>query len=443
MTRRRITVYVSLGAVVLIIAAAYLYVFQFGGLERIVRGRIAAALGPDSVVKVSVGDISGSLLSGVRVESIVIAYEDSLGTHTVAVARAVSADYSIRNLWEKRFIFGNVTIDSLALRASRDSNGRWVIPLPLAGAGGGGEPPLFAVRQLSLSDASVTIVMPDDTVRVTDLKLLASVRGEDGTYSLQIERMGYTVDPAIYALSSVTGRVTLAQKNLVFQDCQVQRGDTRLKVSGSLNFENREGAAEFTSDNLDLLRIADFGGPRLEGLLDLGGRVILRNGALFGQITVAGNIKQARFDNVYAQFEYADKMFTVDTLYGMVFGDCSIDGNGYIDFSASPQEYHLGANIRNFNLKSLVTQSFRSDLSGTVILDGRSFRSADLWMKIQSDLFESSFDEYPLHRAAGTMEVTAESIRFYDGFQVDYFENEFVAGGELVYRGDINLAVDV
>ena len=145
---------------------------------------------------------------------------------------------------------------------------------------------------------------------------------------------------------------------------------------------------------------------------------------------------------MYISRQLKDKVLSLDTLYGTILNNCSVDGRGAIDFSNKPAQYWVSAELRDFDLTQIVRHSFESDLSGRLELKGESFSKAGLLLRLDVDLFESSFDEYPLQRATGPIHITTDSLWFPSAFQIDYFENEFYVMGTLVYSGDINLDIE-
>ncbi|MBD3402557.1 hypothetical protein GF420_06655, partial [candidate division GN15 bacterium] len=158
---------------------------------------------------------------------------------------------------------------------------------------------------------------------------------------------------------------------------------------------------------------------------------------------IAGDFMFASFENLQVDFRWYENQLMLDTLYGVILDNCSIDGAGWIDFDQRPELYELTAELQNFNLNELVEGTFESDLNGAIQLAGESFKNETLVLRINADLYESSFDEYPLHRAFGDMVITTDSISFPDVLTVDYYENQFTATGVIDYDDEMFLEVDV
>ncbi len=442
MRKVRRSLLIVLGVVLLGTAGAYLYFIQFGGLERIVISKINDAVGQDSPFEVHIGNIRGSLLAGVVLEDIVVTHRDTAGSSEVLAVERIMARYSLANLWRKQYLFEELHIDSLSLVATRDGEGNWLIPLPV-GKGTGTSAPLIAgVEDLRFSKTSLKMISDADTMMVENLTLVGSVEAGEKLYSTEIKHLSFLAAPKPLHISDCSGKATFSEGNLVFQDLQVRHGDTRLKISGVVALDGFDGSVQLAVDHLDMAEISDIVGGSLRGLLDVNGTVNLDAGRISGQVSIGGDFLFADLGNLFADFSLEDKILAVDTLYGTILGDCSVDGKANIDFSGPTETYLLDADIKNFSLDQIVANSFASDLTGHVRMSGQSFKNADLLLSLDVDMFESTFDDYPMHGVAGTIEITTDSLRFPVPLRVDYFENSFFVTGVVDYDEDMALEVE-
>ncbi|RKX27159.1 MAG: hypothetical protein DRP45_01715 [Candidatus Zixiibacteriota bacterium] len=434
----------ALGVCLVVLIGLYFYFFEFGGLERIVIGKINSALGEDAAWDVTIGNIGGTVITGVVLDDVTVSRADSSGRLQVLHVSHVAASYAVTNLWNRQFLFETLHIDSLDLLVAMDSNGKWLIPtLPGSAQPRGRSKPMFAVDRLSIAQANIRAVRDRDTLTFDDLTLQASIGTNEDTYAVEIAHIGCRSSLTSGELVGLSGKVTYANGNIVFQDVHLTQDDTRIKLDGSLALnEGATGGVNLAIDNLDLGELCAIIGGRLRGMVDINGRIIFADGHITGQVNLGGDLLFAGFENLFVDFEYSDKKLVFDTLYGTVFGDCGVDGSGDIDFTVKPENYHLNAKVRNFNLRQLIKDSFESDMTGTVELEGWSFSNADLLLMLDVDLFESSFDEYPLQRAVGPIGITTDSLWFPDEFCVDYFENSFRTVGVIDYDDEICLDID-
>jgi len=433
---------IILGVILLGTAGGYLYFFQFGGLKRIVISKINDAVGKDSPFKVSIGNIRGSFLAGVVLEDVIVNYHDSLAVSEILSIERIMARYSLANLWRKQYLFDELYVDSLSLVAIRDSAGNLLIPLPTGGGAAASAPLILGVEDLRFSKTSLKLISEDDTLAVENLTLVGSVEAGEKLYSTEIKHLSFLTSPQPLYVSDCSGKATFSDGNLVFQDLNVRHGDTRLKLSGVIALDELNGTVQLAIDHLDIAEISSVIGGKLKGLLDVNGTVAFKDSQVSGQVSIGGNFLFADLGNLFADFSFADKILTVDTLYGTILGDCSVDGKASVDFSGPTETYHLDANIKNFSLDQIVENSFASDLTGHIRMNGQSFKNADLLLSLQVDMFESTFDDYPMHGVTGEINITTDSLSFPSPLRVDYFENSFFVTGVIDYDEDMSLEID-
>ena len=440
---RRILLALLIG-VVLLIASLYCYLFVFGGLEKVVNNQLRNLTDPRNNLEIFVGEISGDFLSGITLENITLHYADSSYYYLVALIPRLEASYSIRNLWNRNYILSYLHLDSAAVTLKRDSEGNWLLPKFSSkdqSVSGGILPPL-ATEVLSVAGLSVRIVAPDDTLAFDNVNFSAAVRAETGTYAVSLERFDFRSNEERIELDAAEGKLTYTEQRLIFQDLLVVSDETRIKLSGYVDFHgDLSGTIEFSGDNISLEDITAYVGPHLKGILDASGSVSFDGGKLFGRVDLGGQFMMAGLENLLVDFRFEDKHLYLDTLYGTILDNCAIDGSGFIDFSDKPEQYQLNANIKNFNLEQLVGNSFHSDLSGTLAMRGESFGRKTMLLEVVTELYESSFDEYPIQYAVGDIVITTDSLVFVDSFRVDYFENIFYVDGPIIYRDELDLDI--
>ncbi len=440
---KKITLICAVGLLVIMVGL-YLYVFILGGLERIVNKQVASLVRPENKLQVSVGNIKGNIFSGITLERVEAFYVDSTHRYCLARVPRLTAAYSLSNIWNKNYILDYLHIDSACVMLARDTSGNWL--LPDFSSGGTSERPRFVpaltVGELRLNSVSLSLIDPADTLAFDNITLAASIKTEDDTYGASIDRFEFTSNEERIVLDAAEGQLTYSNGNVVFQGVTVVSADTRVKLNGSVGFGREpRGDIEFAVDNLDLEDITSYIGPRLRGVLDLNGAVSFDGKTIRGKVDMGGTFMLADFRNLHAEFRFAEALLYLDTLYGSILSDCAIDGKGEIDFSEPAKKYRLNADIKNFNLKNLVHRGFPSNLSGRIALEGQSFRTHSMLLKVHTDFYESSFHEYPIQKGTGDLVITADSMFFLDGFTVDYYENVFTATGRIDYSGSIDLDV--
>ena len=444
MLKRLTQILVILLALGIVFVAGFsIYLFALDGLESIINSRLSAMVDDRYHLEAQVGQVSGNLLSGIVLDNVQIRYVDSLRSYLLADIPRVTTGYALSNLWDRKFLLKYLFVDSATVTLVRDSADGWLLPrLPARSDSSEVSSPDFAVEMLGLNDASLRIIDHNDTLTLERINLVLALTSSDGTYGIKIDQFEFESEDSLYHLDATNGKLTYGGGQLVFEKLLLQSDDTHLKLNGNLSTTQPLSARiDFDINNADLEELSSLIGRRLKGVLDLNGNVRLDDGRAVGSVNIGGELKPASFENLQANFHYADKRLYLDSLYGTALGGCGVDGSGEIDFSVSPQQYRLTAEIRDFNLKELVTNSFVSSLNGHIDLRGESFRKEELILRINTELFDSEFHDYHFHGAQGDLVVTRDSLVFADGFQIDYFENRFELAGRVEYKDSIDLKV--
>ena len=438
----------TLLAIVVITAGAYLYLFKMGGVESIINSRIEAIARQNYKLDIHIGDIKGDFFSGLVLERVTVFYDDSVNRYQLLTMPRLSTAYSIANLWDRKFILDYLTIDSAELVMIQDTSGQWILPDFTPGPDDPDKPraklPSFTIGSLNLNHVGARLVKLDDTIVFDDIMVALAFKGEEGMYSVDVGQLELTSDRQKLSVSAAGGKVTFAENRLLFQDVALTAGLTRIRLDGNIEFEDTPaGFVTFASDNLDLAEVSKYIGPRLKGVVDVNGTVNFVGSKINGTADVGGKFMFASLENLFVDFSYADRMLLFDTLYGTVLENCAIDGSGFVDFSQKPELYEVTADIRQFNLKSLIPKAFESNLNGSIILNGESFKNEQLVLDVRTRLYESTFDEYPIQSGFGDLLITTDYIIFKDSFRVDYFENVFLASGKIDYREEMNLDISI
>jgi TamB, inner membrane protein subunit of TAM complex len=436
---------IALGVVLVVIFSAWLYLFKLGGIEQILNDNILAAIDKRHHLELSVGRIEGGFISGVRLRDVHIYYVDSTVRYEMVAAPFISVGYAFGNIWEGNWTIDSVLFDSLRIEVRQDSTGRYLLPSfraqgePSADPASA-EPPKFNFPFITIAHSEVRVVRLSDTIVCDSVSVECSAEGESGTFAVDIRRISFHTNREQFNRIGAQGKITYADKNFLFTEFLLTTGNTRIQSDGNINIATElAGIVNVDIDNLDLASAGSLFGAKLKGVIGANGVISFVGKHLDGALTLSGDFLMAHFDNLFVDFRFAEKALTLDTLYGSLFGDCTLDGKGIINFGESPETYALNADLRNFNLKALVPNALESDLTGSIRLKGESFRNTNLLLNIGVDLRESSLQGWPLQKASGDLIVTVDSITLVDPVRVDYYENVFFAEGTIEYSGEMNL----
>jgi len=436
----KILFYVTV-AIIVLIGGVYLYLFQAGGLESIVSKKIQDLVTDRYGLSISIGNIGGDIVSGVVIENIRVNYADTLGQIELLVIPKLLARYSLRGLLSGDYDFELIEIDSARIRLVESESGKWRIPSFVSddSQGSGSSAASGLITKLQINSASVVIEKRNDTLSFSEINLAASLMAQGNTYAADLSRLSANSNRENFKFEHCSGKLTFANGLLSFQDLSVGKGESRLRLSGAVDTRGLTAHLSVAADNLDVAEISAYAGLNLKGMIDLNGKFEIGNSEMKASLDLAGSFQIAQFKNIHIDMQYSDGIVTLDTVYGTIFDHCAIDGSGNIDLTGEVEKYTIVAAIRGFNLASLVKNSFESDLSGDIRLSGSSFKNENLRLDIDVALFESSFNDYQLHSAIGSMVITTDSIEFLEPFAIKYFENEFRIKGILHYKDSLNI----
>ncbi len=435
----RRTTYLILSGLFLI-AAIFIYLFVFGGLERAVNSQIKTLLGADMPLRVRVANIKGDIISGLVAEGITIRYLDSTFNYELARINSATFGYSISNLWYRDYLFDYIYIDSADIIIRSDSTGKFILP-QRGRSETNTTPPNFKIVNLQVNRTSFSLIGRDDSLLVSDIVFAGGIESDDGTFSALVNHCRFNSNHEDISLAAAAGKISYSGSDMIFQDFTILNKESRLKANGALNLTRMVGSVQIDADRIDLSKLSKYIGKNLKGVVDLNGTISIDSNKIEGSVDLGGKFMFASLDNIHVKFKVEDKLLTLDTLIGTAFENCSLDGSGYIDFGVKPEKYQFEGDVRNFNLLQIVKNTYHSDLSGHILLNGSSLKTESLVLKFGVDLYDSEFDVYPIHAAKGDVTVTRDSISFLPGFGLSYYENNFNVSGNAVYKGDIDLDI--
>jgi len=440
MARRKKIFSIISAILLLFIVGLYMAIFHFGLLEYTVNRQLKKLVENKMPLRVEIGDIGGDYISTLILKNISITYDDGINEYDMAFIPELIAEYSASDLWHREFKFRRVYIDSASLSLRQDYAGRWLIPKPYAEGEGGGGTIDFRVDELGLNSLQLNLQMASKTITFDDIILKAHLESREKTYAIDIDALSYHSSDERFNLNSGGGKATLSAKNLLFQDFFIITDSSHLQFDGQATLGAEPSVhLELNADRLNVPELAALLNTHLYGDVRVGGELDFQRGALSGDIFIAGDFMDRRFDSLATRFNYNNKRFTFDSLSGYIFGGCRVDASGFLDIGTRPETHALKGRLEHFNLDNLAFNSFRTDLTGNVDINGYGLKKETLILNVESAFDESWFDEYHAYAAAGNMTITVDSILFYDDFGIEYHDNIFYADGKIEYSGDIGI----
>ncbi|SYZ73364.1 hypothetical protein TRIP_C21482 [Candidatus Zixiibacteriota bacterium] len=431
---------IPFGTIFVILLGLYLALFQFDLLEYLVNRKIRDLIGSNLPLKVRIGHIGGDYLSYLNLTDVYAEYDNGKDRYVLATIPRLSAQYSISNLWHGKLIFKSIEIDSAQLSLAESPEGKWLIPEPKESRGGSSEGIDLEIDRVLFKNITFNLYSISDTLVFSRLLLDGQLKIAGETYAAQIDTVTFESSDNRLNLQSGRGKFTFSNGNLVYQDVAIFVDSTNFISSGQVQLkDNIEAKATIDAARLNLPQLSSLLGTRLSGNLAVSGDLNYGSKLLSGNLRVAGTFENREFDSLHVRFRYADNILNLDSLDGTILAGCRIEGHGGIDLGAKPETYNLLAEIRNFNLNNVVSETFKTNLNGDISLSGQGLTGSTLSLNISADLDESWFDEYHAHKATGAMIVTTGGIDILDKFAVEYGQNTFLISGSLDYNGRVDL----
>lgn len=425
--------------VVLILVGLFL-LYESHILENWVNRYLAEKVAAKYSLDVTIGEIEGSFIDGFVLRDVLVKLYPGADTVTLAYIPRIDIDYSLSDLYHRRWVLDSLKVTGAQLYLKRDTTGAWLLPKLPGKAIAKSDLPSWDVREIVFTNAAVNVNVGDTVWSWFDVGLRGSAKSEAGTYTFRLDSLHADNDDRRLQIEDISGRGTYFQGKLALQDVRMALDSTRADFSASYDAAaNPKLRAQIDTAHIRLTDIFSLMGSSLTGEADLTGTIYGRDDRIGGNVLLKGTLEGRSFDSLQTAFHYDQGIVYLDSLYGRIFTDCHINAYGRLNLDSDPESYHLAADVDAFNLNRLVFNSFNSDLNGHLVLDGRGFSSEKLAIDMDVDLGESHFDIYHFLSASGQMTIGNEGLYAFPGFQVTYYENRFLVDGGIEYNGNITM----
>lgn len=427
--------------ILLVLTTGIVLLYKSHILENWVNRYLTSKLAEQYELDINIEEIDGSFVTGFRLRNVLISHSPEEQSIPIALVPALSMKYDFSNLWNRRWIIDSLILENPQVYLKKDDSGQWVLPNMKRSGENRTDAPEWDIGYLSISKAGIDLAYSDKKLLWTDVDLIASLKSEEGTISIKADTLRMNCDDRRYRIKFASGAATIFNKRIAIQDAHLVGDSSEFEFS--MIYENNDGAWLEATINESQVRLEDivslFTDADIDGDVGISGSIYHQAGKTGGDVLVTGIFKGRSFDSINTRFQVQDKVLYFDTLYGHILNGCAVSGFGNIDFGSAPSGYFLSADIDSFNLNNLVFESFESNLGGRLKLNGRGLQSNTMIMDLDLDLDESYFDIYHFHEAHGQMTLTKSGLYFYPEFLFKYYENEFWSGGDIDYKGDINV----
>jgi hypothetical protein len=396
-------------------------------------------------MEVKVGNITGSFWDNVEIEGLTVDYTKEGQEYRMASIPYLKASYKLSNLWRKKWILDSLRISGPRFTIAKAKEGQLLIPLPEKRKGVISKTGLFDFRigNLRIEDGSLEYLSDRSQTALDSLNLEAFFSKDDEGTKIQVLQCQFICPQKELLMKSLQGSFSIEDDTLFIKGLKLETGESRAEVSGDVhNLKDPQFSFSVKTDPINLEEIRKLSGVRLEGILDVEGSCTGNLKRFQGRAELDGKFFEREFDRVKLSYVYQNRRLSFPTVNGKIF-DSPLNGNGELNFGKRPEEYRFEGEITHLDLNNVVFNSFHTDLTGGLLMEGRGFSERDLMMNMKVNLGSGGLDQFTLSAVTGSLTVTFSSVTFGSGFQMDYKNTQVVLNGELQYDGEVDINAKV
>ena len=426
-----------LAIIILIVLVFYVLITQTSLPEQIASRVFKRMIGSKYNLSLTVGDIGGSLFSNLKLSNLSIHYEKDNKMYLMGSIDSLRLEYSLTDLWRRQWIFKKAYIDRLDAQLYPEVMSRFESSTP--GGKKESKTPAFKIDRIILRDCRFALMDTVSPLEITEINLSMAGANSGDSLTVIIDSLSCQVPSHDFALNSFSGHLTLVDTTLQADSVKLNTLESNMFFSSSTkNIEDLDYDVALYESHFNLNRIGRLAGIDLVGELNLTGELSGDPSEITGQIVIDGNLFEKNLRQISANVEFAGGQLAFYNLKGGAFSS-RLQGDGLLDFSTSPNQYLFAGRMNNFNLNSLVENTFETSFTGEVIVEGQSFSSDDFMVNLKAELDSGFFDVYSFDSVHGYADVYLDSIVFPDPMVMEKEGATIEAAGRVEYTGDINL----
>ena len=421
----------------LAIAVTLLILTKTSFLERRVNEFLKGSIEEKYGLKIELGDIGGSIFSGFSISDIDIRYGEGDSQYRLASIRYLEVDYDLSDILNGRWVLQNLYLDSVEITARKRPDG--ALDIPQFGGGGAGESGLFdfSIDSLTVANFSASVPGDPDRLLIDDLSLFCSLARGRNLSQIELVSSFFRMPEYDISRAEMSGTITIVDSLVVAEDVRLVTDSSAVSFDVSVvNRKPLEFHADLDQSRINLQELEEFTGIGLNGDAAVSGDVDGVGGHVNADVLLSGCLIGWEIESLAARFAYSDKKVTFETIRGEMFGG-RVDGRGFIDFTSSPNSYQYAGAFKDFNLNTVVAESFDTRLSGDVVINGSGLSNTGFELDFSADLDWSRFDAYTFDSLSGDFHLNKDSIVFAYPFNLFYRSTSLEAGGVLEYSGNM------
>lgn len=438
--RKRLKITITLLIVLIVLPALLVFLAIHTGLVRsYIDSQLNAAIPAGIPLQIAIGDVSGPYYNGLVIRNIAVIDTNS-PADTILAVRQAELSYRISDIWHKRWIFKRAVFQGLRLSLPPDSTlDAW------SRRTGSTEGPRRK-KAIDLQVDTLAIVNADSRAagkerwHAEGLTLSAAVRLVAGAFSCEIYQMSFDLPELSLNPVKIHGAVRATDSGWNIDSLEVITPQSAVRLAGPVGVGK---SLQVRTDPVSLDEISRIFGSGITGSARYDGTVrIDSTGRVSGKGTLAGEINGRVVQGLSLAFHYCDKRVDVPYVRGTALA-ARFAGSGYMDLAHKVPVYGYAGRVDGFNLNNVAFQTFASNLSGHVWMDGWGLSDKDMSMEFDLKLEGGRFDDYTFDSADGHLEVTTESTTFDDGFMVSYKHTVARVEGFVEYQDSVDIFANV
>jgi hypothetical protein len=414
----------------------YILVTQTNLPERLAAKVFERMVGKQYGLTLSVDDIGGSVFSNLSLKGLQV-YADAGDTlYLVANINEVALEYSLTDLWRKQWVLKKMALDELEVGLHPEVLNRF----KGVGARKSSSNRLnFKINVLEIGKAGVKLYGRPDPTLLEDLGLRASFAKKGDSLFLNLDTIGLSYRPKAARLEYLRGNFVLVDSVLTADSVHLNLLGSRLDFSAVVdNIKNPAYHILLKESYLDLNKIGGLFDLKLVGDLEVRGEIDGNLTKTDGDLMLVGSLFEKHLRQVSTRVEYVDGQVSFYDLRGGLTSSI-LRGDGLLDFKSQPNEYLFSGRMENFNLNSMVENTFETAFTGEVILEGQSFSEDEFMLNLRLELDSGFFDVYRFDSVSGYADVYMDSIVFPDPLRVEDRGALAMVTGKIDYTHDLQI----
>jgi hypothetical protein len=441
--RRRTKGLIFLGVIILLLVIGTLVVLRTQG-ERIaltLGDLLTSRVGRERNLSIEIGSISGSLVSDVRLNDVIVTYTGDETPKTVFSAAEVRANFNLA-----RILLGPARIDSLVLISPRialptRADGSRIYPMGDAKPGPPGKRSQFMFSNIILTGASV-LWGGEPPRLVKGLNLKASYVSEEERTRIEIDDAEFYYAKA-GRIEDLKGVFDILDDRIRIGHLTVATPASRLGLSGYFGRGGVDSLALAVAiDSLALGEIpAFYGGEGKPELGWLGGHIVIRGkyDAVNLDVALDGEVYGRTIRDLHSAISYASNKVEVERL-STLFEDIPLDLSCEYTFS-DPPTYSGVVAFAGLDLSRFIDDqegNFSSDLNGSVRFSGRAVDAERFSLSTVPRLQAGRWADWRFDSVVGKVDITSKHVSLDSVFGM-IGGTEVTSVGRIGFDGGIGL----